>query len=74
MCATFEKNLFMGFRDKSFFLHKVKVALNPIYRIFTKLLKCFSCQLTKYIENKNFLLVSYIALNGYMLLALNGPK
>ena len=40
MSVKFEKSLLMGFRDTSF-LHKFKVALNPMYIFFKELLKMF---------------------------------
>ena len=60
ICANFEKNLYIGFRDMSF-LHKFKVALNSMYRVFWKIVKMFLLQIKqKHIENKNFHRVVYV--------------
>ena len=52
--AKFEKILYMGFRATLNF-RKFKVALNPMYRIFSNLAKsCMSSCLVKFYNNKKF--------------------
>ena len=69
MCAEFEKYMYIRFRDTPF-LHKIKVALKPVYSFFFfEEVKMFFLSIEqKYIENKIFRRVVY------KLLALNGPK
>ena len=54
LLAKFEKILYMGFRDTLNF-RKFKVALNPMYRLFSNFAKsCMSSCLSKFYNNKKF--------------------
>ena len=54
LLAKFVENLYMGFRATLNF-RKVKVALNPMYRIFLNFAKsCILSCLSKYYNKKTF--------------------
>ena len=54
LLAKFEKILYMGFRATLNF-RKFKVALNPMYRIFSNFAKiCISSCLSKFYNKKKF--------------------
>ena len=54
LLAKFEKILYMGFRA-TLNVRKVKVALNPMYRIFLNFVKsCISSCLSKFYNKKEF--------------------